>query len=216
LNEEFNSEPCEHFLATPRIVPGVIDRTAPTKALDARIVRTRHDVLHAAIDIVVTEGLDALTQPNVARRAGYSKATVYAHWPDRLDLVREAFALLGEMPHHVPTGDLRADLVGELHSFRRAMEEHRLDRVLGVLAERSTALPELVPIRDRFVAEGERPIRMLLARHLRGARLDAAVLMLCGAIVHAALMRGDRPSDAVIARAVDAVVAMVDATGGKR
>lgn len=122
--------------------------------MDARVVRTRHDVLHAAIDLVITEGLDALTQPNVARRAGYSKATVYAHWPDRLDLVRDAFALLGEMPHHVATGDLRMDLVGELLSFRRAMEAHRLDRVLGVLAERATAVPELVPIRDRFVAEG--------------------------------------------------------------
>lgn len=180
--------------------------------MDARIVRTRHDVLSAAIDIVVTDGLEALTQPSVARRAGYSKATVYTHWPDRLDLIRDAFDLLGEMPHYEPVGDLRADLTGELHSFRRAMEAHHLDRVLGVLAERSTSLPELAPIRDRFVAEGEKPIRSLLARQLRGTSLDAAVLMLCGTIVHSMLMRGDRPSDAVIARTVDAVMAMVEAS----
>jgi AcrR family transcriptional regulator len=183
---------------------------AHDRPVDARIVRTRHDVLRAAIDIVVTDGLDALTQPNVARRAGYSKATVYTHWPDRLDLVRDAFALLGEMPHHEPVGDLRADLIGELHSFRRAMHEHRLDRLLSVLAERSTASTDLEPIRDRFVQEGERPIRQLLSRHLRGARLDAAVLMLCGTIVHAALMRGQRPSDAVIAHAVDTVMTLVE------
>lgn len=216
LNDKFNSEPCEQILRSSSIVGLMTDEEAPAKALDARIVRTRHDVLHAAIEVVITEGLDALTQPNVARRAGYSKATVYTHWPDRLDLIRDAFALLGGMPHHVATGDLRADLVGELQSFRLAMEEHRLDRVLGVLAERSTALPELVPIRDRFVADGERPIRTLLARHLRGARLDAAVLMLCGTIVHAALMRGERPSDTVIARAVDAVIAMVEASPSDR
>lgn len=167
-------------------------------------------MLRAAIDTVITDGLEALTQPNVARRAGYSKATVYTHWPDRLDLIRDAFSTLGEMPHHESVGDLRADLVGELHSFRRAMEAHRLDRVLAVLAERSTALPELAPVRDRFVAKGERPIRALLSRHLRGARLDAAVLMLCGTVVHAALMRGELPSDSVIARTVDAVMAMVE------
>lgn len=178
--------------------------------MDARIIRTRHDVLSAAIDIVIAEGLEALSQPNVARRAGYSKATVYTHWPDRLDLIRDAFALLGEMPHHEPIGDLRSDLIGELHSFRSAMETYRLDRVLAVLAERSTVLPELEAVRDRFVADGERPIRALLARHLRGGRLDAAVLMLCGAVVHAALMRGALPSDAVIAHTVDAVVAMVE------
>jgi AcrR family transcriptional regulator len=179
--------------------------------VDARVVRTRNDVLTAAVELVIAEGLDAVTQPNVARRAGYSKATVYAHWPDRLDLVRDTFARLGEMPHHRPTGDLRADLIGELHSFRRAMDEHRLDRVLSVLAERSTAVPELAPVRDRFVADGERPIRTLLAPHLRGARLDAAVLMLCGAVVHAVLMRGSRPSDTMIERSVDAVIGMIDA-----
>jgi AcrR family transcriptional regulator len=180
------------------------------KTVDARVVRTRQDVLRAAIDLLVTDGLDGVTQPNVARRAGYSKATVYTHWPERLDLIRDAFAMLGRMPHHEPVGDLRADLVGELHSFRNAMQQYRLDRVLAVLAEGSTAWPELVPIRDEFVADGERPIRSLLARHLRGARLDSAVLMLCGAVVHSMLMRGDPPSDAVISRAVDAVMAMVE------
>lgn len=178
--------------------------------MDARILRTRHDVVQAAIEIVISDGLDGLTQPNVARRAGYSKATVYAHWPERLDLIRDAFAMLGEMPHHEPVGDLRSDLVGELSSFRNAMQVHRLDRVLAVLAEGSTAWPELVPIRDRFVADGERPIRALLSRHLRGARLDAAVLMLCGAVVHSMLLRGVLPSDAVINRAVDAVVTMIE------
>lgn len=181
------------------------------RAVDARIVRTRHDVLNATIDLLISEGLEAVTQPAVARHAGYSKATVYAHWPDRLDLVRDAFALLGEMPHHEPVGDLRTDLLGELHSFRRAMQVHRLDRVLAVLAERSTVLPELQEVRDRFVTEGERPIRAVLSTHLRGARLDAAVLMLCGLVVHSTLMRGTPPSDTVIARAVDAVLASIDA-----
>lgn len=190
----------------------MIPPDASGKTVDARIVRTRHDVLQAAVDIVITDGLDGVTQPNVARRAGYSKATVYTHWPDRLDLIRDAFAMLGEMPHHELVGDLRSDLIGELRGFRSAMREHRLDRVLAVLAEGSIARPELVPVRDRFVADGERPIRSLLSRHLRGARLEAAVLMLCGAIVHSRLMHGDLPSDAIIGRAVDAVMAMVEAT----
>ena len=94
------------------------------------------------------------------------------------------------------------------------MHEHRLDRVLSVLAERSTVTAELAPIRDRFVADGERPIRALLGRYLRGARLDAAVLMLCGTVVHATLMRGEAPGDTVIARAVDAVMVMVGEAGG--
>jgi AcrR family transcriptional regulator len=188
----------------------VTPQESSVKPLDARVVRTRHDVVRAAIEILISDGLDALTHPNVARRAGYSKATVYAHWPDRIDLIRDAFARLGDVPHHVPTGNLRTDLIGELQGFRSAMEIHHLDRVLAVLAEASTAMPELAPIQERFVADGERPIRKLLSPHLRGARLEAAVFLLCGTVVHPALMHGRPPTNAVIAHAVDAALTLVD------
>jgi hypothetical protein len=42
-------------------------------------------------------------------------------------------------------------------------------------------------------------------------RLDAAVLMLCGAVVHSTLMRGVPSGDAVIGRAVDGIMAMIEA-----
>ena len=95
--------------------------------VDPRVVRTRRDVLRAAIEVLIEDGWDAVTQPNVARAAGYSKATVYAHWPDRMNLLRDAFAGFGSMPHHAPTGDLRTDLVGELISFRQAMVDHNYE-----------------------------------------------------------------------------------------
>ncbi|HXV92709.1 MAG TPA: TetR/AcrR family transcriptional regulator [Pseudonocardia sp.] len=171
--------------------------------VDARIVRTRNDVLRAAIDVLIDEGWEAVTQPHVARVAGYSKATVYAHWPDRLDLLRDAFAGFGEMPHHEPTGDLRTDIIGELTSFRTAMVERRLDRALAVLAERTSASDEVVEIRDAFVDDGGRPLRRLLATVVDGARLEAATLMLNGSVLHSVLMHGRPPSDEVIEAAVD-------------
>lgn len=175
--------------------------------VDARIVRTRNDVLRAAIDVLVREGWEAVTQPHVARVAGYSKATVYAHWPDRVALLTDAFSHFGEMPHHEPTGDLRTDLIGELVSFRSAMVEHRLDRALVVLAERASVGQEVTAIRDAFVEDGERPLRLLLAPVLEGDALDAAVLMLCGAVLHGVLMHGHPPGDEVIALSVDTVLA---------
>jgi len=174
--------------------------------VDARVVRTRNDVLRAAIDVLVQEGWEAVTQPHVARVAGYSKATVYAHWPDRVALLTDAFSRFGEMPHHEPTGDLRTDLVGELVSFRSAMVEHRLDRALVVLAERASVGEDVEAIRDAFVDDGERPLRVLLAPFLDGDALEAATLMLCGCVLHAVLMHGRPPSDEVIASSVDVVL----------
>jgi AcrR family transcriptional regulator len=176
------------------------------EALDPRVVRTRADVLQATIDVLVDEGWDAVTHPHVARVAGYAKATLYAHWPDRVALVRDAFARFGEMPHATPVGTLREDLVTELRSFRTAMVEHRLDRALAVLAERAPSVPELAPVLTAFVADGERPMRQRLAPLLAPPDVEVAVLMLCGGLLHGVLMHAQHPSDAWIERAVDGVL----------
>ncbi len=174
--------------------------------VDARVVRTRNDVLSAAITVLVDEGWEALTHPRVAKVAGYSKATLYTHWPTRLDLVRDAFVHFGQMPHHVPTGDLRADLTGELTSFRSAMVENRLDRAMTVLVELAATVPELADARDRFVADGERVMRAVLAPHLDGDALEAATVLLCGAVVHTSMLHRRPITDGVIDAAVDIVL----------
>lgn len=182
-------------------------RTAdlPT-SVDPRVTRTRHDVLHAAIGVLLDEGWESVTHAHIARTAGYSKATVYAHWPSRTALIRDAFTLVGATPHHTPTGDFRTDLLTELLSFRTGMVELRLDRALAVLSDLTHSVPELVGVRDQLVADGERVVRELLGRFLGGVELDAATLMVCGAILHAALMHGQAPSDETIEASVDLLV----------
>ena len=174
--------------------------------VDPRVVRTRADVLRATLRVLIDEGWDAVTHQHVARVAGYSKATVYNHWPSRVALIRDAFTALRDMPHHTPTGDLRADLIHEVTTFRTGMEEQRLDRALCVLVDLAGSDPELDEVRTRLVTDGERLVRRLLAPMLQGADLDAATLMLCGAILHGALMHGRPPTDEVIAAAVDLVL----------
>lgn len=105
---------------------------------DARVIRTRADVARTAFDVLVQEGSDALTHAHVAERAGYSKTTLYKHWPSRFDLAAIALEALGEVQHHQPTGDLRTDLIGELTTFRQAVLDHRLDQVLSAMAQWAT------------------------------------------------------------------------------
>lgn len=187
---------------------------APPARMDARVARTRSSVQDAAVIILLEEGWDQLTHARVAQVAGCSKVTVYAHWPERVDLLRDAFTRVGDVRHHVPTGDLRHDLAAELRSFRTALVEHRLDRVLAVLADRGGSVPELHAVRERFVADGERMMRQILAPVTSGPRHEAAVLMLCGAMIHAVSLHGRPPSDAVIDAAVDLVVSALPPRDG--
>lgn len=173
---------------------------------DPRVLRTRNDVLTAAVRVLVDEGWDEVTHARVAKEAGYSRATLYAHWPERLDLLRDAFGRYGQMPHHVPTGDPDADLRGEVASFCRAMVEYRLDRALATLAERAQTTPEVLPIRDTFVSEGERPMRETMPALADGAEAEAAVQMLCGMVTHSVLMHGSPPPQDVLDAAVDIVI----------
>ena len=183
--------------------------SARTPTVDPRVVRTRNDILRTTLQVLMDEGWDAVTHQHVAQIAGYSKATVYNHWRSRADLVRDAFMRLRDMPHHTPTGDLRADLIKEVTTFRTGMEEQRLDRALCVLVNLTDAAPELDEVRIRLVTDGERVVRDLLTPVLQGSELEAATRMLCGAVLHSTMMHGAPPGDEVIAAAVDLVLRAV-------
>lgn len=179
-------------------------------AVDPRIVRTRNDVLAATLRALIEEGSEAVTHSRLAARSGYSKATIYKHWPRRADLFKEALVRVGDVEHHTPTGDLRADLLQEVIVYRREMELHQLDRAIVVLINLVETMPELDAVRDKLVTDGERTVRELLSSHLDGPQLEAAALMLVGSILQSALMHARLPDDEVIAASVDLVMASFD------
>ena len=172
---------------------------------DARVARTRADVARAALQVLTTEGSDALTHAWVADLAGYSKTTLYAHWPSRVDLIAMAIETLGDMPHHDRTGDLRADVIAELQVFRTAIVELRLDRILAGMAQWAS-IDQMAQVRDKVNTDGQHQMYDMLGERFTGPALHAAVSMLTGVVACPALMFGTLPDDAVIEAAVDLVL----------
>ena len=172
---------------------------------DARVARTRADVARAALEVLTTEGSDAVTHARVAELAGYSKTTLYAHWPGRLDLIAMAIETLGDMPHHELTGDLRADVIAELQVFRNAIDELRLDRILAGMAQWAS-VEQMAQIRDKVNTDGQHQMYAMLGDRFTGPALEAAVQMLTGVVACPALMYGRLASDDVIEAAVDIVL----------
>lgn len=172
---------------------------------DARVSRTRADVARAALEVLTTDGSDAVTHARVAEVAGYSKTTLYTHWPARVDLIAMAIESLGDMPHHERTGVLRDDLIGELHVFRAGVLDMRLDRVLSGMAEWASE-EQMARIRQKVNTDGQHQMYEMLGELFSGAALDAAVSMLTGVVACPAIMFGTVPEDAVIEAAVDVVL----------
>lgn len=182
-----------------------VDRSDSPDAQDARVARTRADISRVALDILTTEGADALSHAHVAELAGYSKTTLYTHWPARVDLILLALDAIGDMPHQEPTGDLRADLVGELQVFRQVVLDYRLDQILAVMAQWAS-VDEMARVRDQINTDGQRPIRSMLAEIFSGSELEAAISMLAGVVACPTMMFGSVPDDDVIEAAVDLVL----------
>lgn len=172
---------------------------------DARVARTRADVSRAALKVLTAEGSDSVTHARVAELAGYSKTTLYTHWPSRVDLIALAIDGLGDLPHHTRTGDLRADVFGELEAFRGGITSMRLDRILTGMAEWAS-VEEMRQIRDKLNSSGQSQMREMLGEVLDGAALEAAVSMLTGVVACPAIMFGTLPDDEVMAAAVDIVL----------
>ncbi|HTY28147.1 MAG TPA: TetR/AcrR family transcriptional regulator [Mycobacterium sp.] len=172
---------------------------------DARVIRTRADIARTALEVLTREGPDALTHARIAEVARYSKTTLYTHWPSKVDLLAVAVEGLGEIRHHEPTGDIRADLISQLRMFRQAVLDYRLDRVLAAMAQWAT-VDAMNEIRRRINTEGQRPIRALLERSFDGPRLEAAISMLSGVVACPSLMFGALPDDDTIEAAVDIVL----------
>ncbi len=174
-------------------------------AEDSRIVRTRADVARTAFAILVDEGSEALTHGRVAELAGYSKTTLYKHWPTRADLAATALSPLRDAKHREPTGDVRADLITQLTAFGQLVRELRLDLVLSAMTQWAT-VDAMRQLRDEINAEGQRPIRRILEQVFAGPELDASISMLSGVIVCPALMFGTAPGPEIIEAAVDVVL----------
>ena len=172
---------------------------------DARVARTRADVARAALAVLTGEGSEAVTHARVAELAGYSKTTLYTHWPGRIDLIAMAIETLGEMPYIVRTGDLRADVIAELKIFRQAINDIRLDRVLTGMAEWAS-VEQMREIRDRVNTDGQHQMYEMLGERFEGPALDAVVSMLTGVIACPSVMFGTLPDDDVIEAGVDIVL----------
>ena len=154
------------------------------EAIDPRVARTRRDVVDATAALLLDAGWDAVTHAEVARLAGYSKATLYTHWPTRLDLIAAAIDQICDTDHHSrPTGDLRADLRTALEDFARDLTDGNLDRLLAGVVERANTSAVVSRLRGRLYETGTSGLRAVLESHLAAGDVDPVLALLTGAVL---------------------------------
>ena len=162
---------------------------AKDATVDPRVTRTRHAVLAAAREVLLDEGWEGVTLGRVAERSGYARTTLYRHWPQRLDLLRDLIREEARLAHTTPMGDLRDDLVAELEAFRVAVTSTGLGRVMIAIGQQARDDAELADLNRSMRAEGARVLEAIVVDAVaagdlpRGLRADAAVAQLVGPVL---------------------------------
>ncbi|WP_234380494.1 TetR/AcrR family transcriptional regulator [Streptomyces sp. CMB-StM0423] len=108
---------------------------------DPRAVRSRAAALDAARALLVEQGWAAVTHVSVAARSGVGRTTLYRHWPDPAEMIRDAITEGLTIAHVRRTGELRRDLLGELNVVRRWLHDPTAERALRAVIERVSVDP---------------------------------------------------------------------------
>jgi AcrR family transcriptional regulator len=171
----------------------------------------RQDILLAAGRLLLAEGMAGFTIERVADLAGASKMTIYKGWPSKGALALDGYFTAMEPALAFPdTGDIRADLTTQLHTFVGALRDTPAGRVIAELIGQAQVDPDLAAAyRERYSG----PRRALAVTALRRAQdrgqlrpdvdPEAVVDQLWGACYHRLLL----PDQPLTAEFADALVA---------
>lgn len=145
-------------------------------------------IVDAALHLLATEGYARMSMDGVAARAGVSKATIYLRYEGKADLATAALAHLREAGQPAPTGDLRADLVAQLHQLRRNAELVSAMPLIGTCLMEEQHTPELLRLfRERTLRPRRALLRAMLGDAARAGAIapagdiDAAIDLMMGA-----------------------------------
>lgn len=92
---------------------------------DPRLDATRAHALNAALSLLETKGVLAVTHGAVSAQTGISRSTLYRHWPKLEELRNAAFARAATGPESIPrtNGPLETDLTWIIGHLMTALND---------------------------------------------------------------------------------------------
>jgi AcrR family transcriptional regulator len=196
------------------VTPPPRNITPPDGAAPARgrpRSQTAHNaILEAAAELLLEQGLSAVSMDAVAARAGVSKATIYRWWPTKQTLALDALYHEWEISPPEDTGSLRGDLLTLFRPWVRLAGRRPYGRAIAALLTEAQTDPAFAQeYRTRFVEPRRDQARAIFRRAMErgeipaGTKVEVALDLLYGAFYHR-LLHGHAPlSDQAVHDVVD-------------
>jgi AcrR family transcriptional regulator len=154
------------------------DITTPAKPAGPRAMKPQQ-IRDAAMQLFLEQGYGAVSMDAIARRAGVSKATIYAHFADKAELFASLMIAEGEQWQRVTVIDGEpGDLHRTLISFGRAYIDFlvlpRIAAGFRMVVAESIRFPELG---RTFIEHGPKALSGRLAGFLEGAEAQGLLTL---------------------------------------
>jgi AcrR family transcriptional regulator len=151
------------------------------KALDVRVRRSRATVLRVTAELLLERGFAGASVDEITRRSGVAKTTIYRHWPNRGDLLRDACSSIGT-PLEVPdTGSFEGDVTTLMTSLAHLLRSAKWTSVLPSIIDAAERDPEIAAMYSRLQEGYSAPLQFIIQRAIQSGELpktaDAALLV---------------------------------------
>jgi AcrR family transcriptional regulator len=176
-----------------------------------RSEKAQQAIVTAAMELLLEQGLHAMSMDAVAERAGVSKATIYRWWPSKEALALDALGTEWQVTGTAAirdTGSLRGDLLARFRPWLRQLREKPYGRVVAGLVAEAQADAQFAELYlERFVRPRRDATRVILLRAVERGEipantdLEVALDLIYGPIYHR-LLHGHAPLDDRFARNV--------------
>jgi AcrR family transcriptional regulator len=148
-------------------------------AEDPRVARSTHALGSALVALLQARDFESITVQQVLDRAGVSRATFYAHYRNKVDVLHSSYeSVLQWFDDRLEarTGDPRLFAVAE---FLEHM--HEMDGLIVSLRQAG----QMGPMRELFISHAARSIEQRLAGQADESRRRLVARMLAGALAEA-------------------------------
>ena len=180
----------------------------PTATKD-RVPLTRDRVIHAALEVMDAEGLEAVSMRRIAREVGVEAMSLYHHVTDKDDLLDGVCAaVMRDFRYPEDRTDWLATARFGAHEWRRVLKAH--PNVIAVFAERRKPIADIDALGPmEFALEtisraGIDGRDAVYAFHVMGGYIMGFVMMEVGQMFSAGTMSPDLPDPAAVAAALPA------------
>jgi TetR/AcrR family transcriptional regulator, regulator of autoinduction and epiphytic fitness len=170
-------------------------------------------ILRAAVEELAEGGYGGVTIEAIAARAGVGKSTIYRHWPDKLELIADAFETFHErMVPDLGIRSARESIALLLRHVAEVVVDSTFSRCIPALIEGAERDPRVREFHHRYSAERRQAVIDLIALGIDAGEIsrevdpELATTALLGAIFYRRLMTAAPLDPGEAKRLVDLVL----------